>query len=411
MLASLLGSRRVMHYGADDGGYLAGAAVPTSSKITGIRRSTGVNLRRAKSVADASVLGAGGAAVLEGRRGSSDESPWQSPKHGLAMPRARTLQFKSLVDPAARRMSVHRRSSGDVPPPAAAPRGGGDALPVVGDSRRASGDELLDVGGAPRSRRRSTDELDQEVEPRRSNRRSSTDDATQRSSHQRRGEEGSPGSAAPQRVMGRTRTEPLLRRASNEEPEGCGSTRGTPALANGRKKPSDVAAEARAAQEARAARQREIRDEFKGTKMNDVLNQVLRELDEKRLSQKELFTRFDVSGDGTLSRAEMQYGLRKLGVTLQKEELEAFVTYFDLDGNGVVDFKELEDKDRVCGYKIGSTVLLMIKVEGLKDKEEGIVVGPGTQPDTVMVRFGRPGLVAARQSLSLKPTQIRPQKP
>ncbi|CAK0797059.1 unnamed protein product, partial [Prorocentrum cordatum] len=96
-----------------------------------------------------------------------------------------------------------------------------------------------------------------------------------------------------------------------------------------------------------------------------------------------------------------------------------------LDGNGVVDFKEfsrlikqavdvaaeLEDKDRVCGYKIGSTVLLMIKVEGLKDKEEGIVVGPGTQPDTVMVRFGRPGLVAARQSLSLKPTQIRPQKP
>jgi len=437
MLASLLGSRRVMHYGADDGGYLAGAAVPTSSKITGIRRSTGVNLRRAKSVADASVLGAGGAAVLEGRRGSTDESPWQSPKHGLAMPRARTLQFKSLVDPAARRMSVHRRSSGDVPPPAAAPRGGGDALPVVGDSRRASGDELLDVGGAPRSRRRSTDELDQEVEPRRSNRRSSTDDATQRrSSQQRMGEEASSASAAPQRTMGRTRTEPQLRRTSDDELEGRGFTPcGTPTQVgstspNGvfhsiRKKSSDVAAEARAAQEARAARQREIRDHFTGTKMNGVLNQVFKELDEKRLSHKELFTRLDVSGDGHLSRAEMQYGLRKLGVTLQKEELEAFVTYFDLDGNGVVDFKEfsrlikqavdvaaeLEDKDRVCGYKIGSTVLLMIKVEGLKDKEEGIVVGPGTQPDTVMVRFGRPGLVAARQSLSLKPTQIRPQKP
>jgi hypothetical protein len=273
--------------------------------------------------------------------------------------------------------------------------------------------------------------------PNRSNRRSSTDDATQRRGFQRMDEDASPTTAPPRR-MGRTRTEPALHRAGDDEPakpEGRGFTHGTSTLAgstallgvlhNVRKKPQDVAAAARAAQEARAARQRDIRDHFTGTKMSGVLNQVLRELDEKKLSQKELFTRLDVSGDGQLSRAEMQYGLRKLGVTLQKEELEAFVGCFDVDGNGAVDFEEfsrlisrhavnaaseLEDMGRVCGYKIGSTVVITIKVEGLKEKEEGIVVGPGTQPGTVMVRFCRAGLLAARQTLSLKPVQIRPQK-
>jgi len=187
----------------------------------------------------------------------------------------------------------------------------------------------------------------------------------------------------------------------------------------GVKKP-DVGAEMRAAMEARTQRTKEIQDRFKETKMKDVLTEVCRELQDKKLSQKELFQRLDVSGDGELSRAEFAYGLKKLGVTLQKEELEAFVNCFDIDRNGSVDFEEfsrlisrhaatcagdlatLEEQHRVCGFKIGTMVKIVVKVGGVQEKEEGTVLGPGTQPGTVMVRFAK-----CQQTLSLKPAQIK----
>lgn len=423
MLASLFRPRRVHSAAAEGDYYLAGAAVPTKiPKLTGIRRATGVLMRRSRSGDDVCAFDA------EDRRGSVDE-----PKLTKQMAKLRLLQGGPE--------QLWRRSSVGKDEPPNSPSSGEPPLLKPGLRRGSYVSPRSDVEptvphALPALRRRSEDpDVGARFDPPppkpwRHNRRSSTDDATQRRSSQRTGEGDSPAGAPPRR-LGRTRTEPALLGAGGDDwavgkPEGRGFTLGTSASGSPQGvRRKDVAAEARAAQGARAARSKEIKDQFTGTKMSGVLIQIHRELDEKKLSQKELFNRLDVSGDGQLSRAEMQYGLRKLGVTLQKEELAAFVSGFDADGNGEVDFEEfsrlisnhavsvaseLDESARVCGYKTGSTVLLTIKVNGLKEKEQGIVLGPGTQPGTVMVRFGKPGLVSAQQTLSLKPMQIKPQK-
>ena len=47
----------------------------------------------------------------------------------------------------------------------------------------------------------------------------------------------------------------------------------------------------------------------------------------------ELFGQLDGNGDGRLSGAELRRGLRRLGVMVDDEELDALVEHFDHDGS------------------------------------------------------------------------------
>ena len=65
----------------------------------------------------------------------------------------------------------------------------------------------------------------------------------------------------------------------------------------------------------------------------------------------DIFQKFDTDGDGTVSRVELQLGLRQIGEILSEQELDAVMVIADKDGDGEVDYTELvkmtADKDRM----------------------------------------------------------------
>ena len=53
-----------------------------------------------------------------------------------------------------------------------------------------------------------------------------------------------------------------------------------------------------------------------------------------------VFQGFDTDGDGTVSRAELQEGLRKMNLTLTEVQMDAMMALVDEDGDGSVDYSE-----------------------------------------------------------------------
>jgi calmodulin len=55
----------------------------------------------------------------------------------------------------------------------------------------------------------------------------------------------------------------------------------------------------------------------------------------------DIFKKFDMDGDGTISRMELQLGLRQIGENLTDLEIDAIMAIADKDGDGEVDYTEL----------------------------------------------------------------------
>ena len=58
---------------------------------------------------------------------------------------------------------------------------------------------------------------------------------------------------------------------------------------------------------------------------------------------REIFRRFDMDGDGSLTQLELAALLRSLGLRPTGEEVRALLAGMDADGNGAVEFDELAD--------------------------------------------------------------------
>ncbi|KAL6610726.1 hypothetical protein ACP70R_040695 [Stipagrostis hirtigluma subsp. patula] len=67
--------------------------------------------------------------------------------------------------------------------------------------------------------------------------------------------------------------------------------------------------------------------------------QVLRGSQLKQL--REIFRRFDMDGDGSLTQLELAALLRSLGLRPNGDEVRALLAGMDADGNGAVEFEEL----------------------------------------------------------------------
>jgi calmodulin len=55
---------------------------------------------------------------------------------------------------------------------------------------------------------------------------------------------------------------------------------------------------------------------------------------------KEVFSMFDVDGDGTIDSSELENVLKDLGTPACGSELQELMSAVDVDGNGVIDFEE-----------------------------------------------------------------------
>eukprot|EP00929_Paragymnodinium_shiwhaense_P078505 TRINITY_DN40709_c0_g1_i1.p1 TRINITY_DN40709_c0_g1~~TRINITY_DN40709_c0_g1_i1.p1 ORF type:complete len:486 (-),score=127.02 TRINITY_DN40709_c0_g1_i1:302-1759(-) len=111
-------------------------------------------------------------------------------------------------------------------------------------------------------------------------------------------------------------------------------------------------------------------------------------VDEMKLSKMgldEIYAKFDINGDGDISKAELARGLRDMmGVSLKPVELDALMRAFDLDNSQTIDFEEFSmllrmhqctlpkekldgDKESMGGFRVGDRVrLLVATVDGLE---------------------------------------------
>jgi hypothetical protein len=163
---------------------------------------------------------------------------------------------------------------------------------------------------------------------------------------------------------------------------------------------------------------------YKKAKVREALDKLVKELNAKG-NVYDLFQKFDVNGDKTLSREEMQVGLRSIGCSLLPIELDAVLRAFDSDGNGTVEYPEfygilkyhqgqmasldpVEDEEgQICGYNEGDIVRSLVRAKdtthGIRagSFELGSVIGAGIVPGTVLVFFEKSG-----HALSVRATQI-----
>jgi len=161
--------------------------------------------------------------------------------------------------------------------------------------------------------------------------------------------------------------------------------------------------------------------------VQQAVERMVKELVATQLTPEQLFEKIDQNGDGELSKAEMQYALRKLGISLSPVELDAVLRAFDTDGNGTIDFEEfytlmkvyegrrpktpLVEQTKICqnfvmGDRVRTHVRLLPpeKTKSLGDLVEhldGTVVGPGTRDGTMLVKFD-----VLNQSYSVMPGHI-----
>mmetsp|Transcript_50826 Transcript_50826/g.108855 ORF Transcript_50826/g.108855 Transcript_50826/m.108855 type:complete len:266 (+) Transcript_50826:263-1060(+) len=162
---------------------------------------------------------------------------------------------------------------------------------------------------------------------------------------------------------------------------------------------------------------------YKKPKTREALDKMVKELNAKG-NVYELFQRFDANNDKTLSREEMQVGLRSIGCSLLPVELDAVIRAFDSDGNGTVDYPEfysilkfhqanmpyqepIDEGEQFCGYNVGDLVKSLVKAKAgtgdvkTAEYEVGKVMGAGASPGTVLVYFEKSGT-----RVSMKSTQI-----
>ena len=74
-----------------------------------------------------------------------------------------------------------------------------------------------------------------------------------------------------------------------------------------------------------------------------IAREVKRTLQEECPSTKKflrVFSTMDANGDGTVDEAEFSKALKKLGFSLQKDQVKALVSVFDVDGDGRIDHTE-----------------------------------------------------------------------
>jgi Ca2+-binding EF-hand superfamily protein len=74
----------------------------------------------------------------------------------------------------------------------------------------------------------------------------------------------------------------------------------------------------------------------------DAMNKLLDELRKRHEMVSEMLARLDKNNDGSLDHIELERGLKKMGIRLEKEEFQALIEEFDKDGSGEIDFVEFK---------------------------------------------------------------------
>jgi len=146
---------------------------------------------------------------------------------------------------------------------------------------------------------------------------------------------------------------------------------------------------------------------------------MVKQIQSHGLSELELFNSIDQDGNGTLERGELMAALRRLGVRLTSAELDGILRAIDADGNGTIDYQEFyfllksesdaileeepdEDDPRMLGFKQGEQVQIKVSLWTDSEREHrscfeycegkpevGTVMGPGSKPGTLLVKYNR----------------------
>lgn len=125
----------------------------------------------------------------------------------------------------------------------------------------------------------------------------------------------------------------------------------------------------------------------------------------------QLFKKFDLDGNGTLSKGELSIGLRQLGVTLGPLQLAGLMNVFDADGNDSIEYDEFVElldsrkavlkkeadeqkrgKDLIGGFCVGDEVDITLELSdgrGVEGAKLGVVVGLGQWKGTLLIERNR----------------------
>lgn len=146
---------------------------------------------------------------------------------------------------------------------------------------------------------------------------------------------------------------------------------------------------------------------------------MVKQIQSHGMSELELFNSIDQDGNGTLERGELMAALRRLGVKLTGAELDGILRAIDVDGNGTIDYQEFyfllksesdaimqeepdQDDPRMLGFEQGAQVQIKVALWTDSEREHrsgfeycetkpevGTVMGPGSKPGTLLVKYNR----------------------